>query len=208
MQLREVLRVIRDSWLIIVATVAVALVAGWAVTAIAPARYETETMVLVSPTLPAGSDANVVQAATLVNEQVATYAALAETPSVLDPAIESSGVDVASTELVDDVAAEVVPQTSLILLTVEAGSGQDAAELANAISASLIEQIEGPGVGVDAAVGAVGATGTVVAAPEIPTNPSSPDLLVNLLVALAVGLVVSFLVIVFQQALAAAPRGR
>ena len=206
MQLREVLRVIRDSWLIVVVTLAVALVAGWAVTTIVPESYETETTVLVSPTATVGTGATALQAAALVADQVTTYAALAQTPAVLDPAIESSGVEVASTDLVEDVTAEVIPQTSLIVLTVEASSGQEAAELANAISASLIAQIEGPDVAVDPAAGAVGATGSVVAAPEIPTDPSSPNLLLNLAIALAIGLVVAFLVIVFRQALAAGTR--
>lgn len=210
MPLREVLRVIRDSWLIVVVTLAVALVAGWAVTTIVPESYETETTVLVSPTVAVGTGtgtgATAVQAAALVADQVTTYAALAQTPAVLDPAIESSGVEVASTDLVEDVTAEVIPQTSLIVLTVEASSGQEAAELANAISASLIAQIEGPDVAVDPAAGAVGVTGSVVAAPEIPTDPSSPNLLLNLAIALAVGLVVAFLVIVFRQALAAGTR--
>lgn len=206
MQLREVLRVIRDSWLIVVVTLAVALVAGWAVTTISPESYETETTVLVSPTATVGTGATALQAAALVADQVTTYAALAQTPAVLDPAIESSGVEVASTDLVEDVTAEVIPQTSLIVLTVEASSGQEAAELANAISASLIAQIEGPDVAVDPAAGAVGATGSVVAAPEIPTDPSSPNLLLNLAIALAIGLVVAFLVIVFRQALAAGTR--
>lgn len=212
MQLREVLRVIRDSWLIIVVTLAVALVAGWAVSTIVPESYETETTVLVSPTVAVGTGtgaatgATAVQAAALVADQVTTYAALAQTPAVLDPAIEASGVDVASTELVEDVTAEVIPQTSLIVLTVEASSGQEAAELANAIAASLIAQIEGPDVAVDPAAAAVGVTGSVVAAPEIPTDPSSPNLLLNLAIALAVGLVVAFLVIVFRQALAAGTR--
>ncbi|TFV64674.1 hypothetical protein E4P41_00035 [Geodermatophilus sp. DF01-2] len=209
MQLREVLHVVRQSWLIIVATVVVALAAGWAVTTITPASYEAETQILVTPAVSPDTGGNAVQAAALVSDQVATYAALAETPAVLDPAIERSGVDVVTNDLVEDVSAEVIPQTSIILLTVAAESATDAAELANAIAASLIEQLEGTGsAGSTPTDSAIQATGTVVAPPEIPEDPDSPDLVVNLIVAFAIGLVVAFLVIVFRQALAAGTRGR
>ncbi|MBB3676972.1 YveK family protein [Modestobacter versicolor] len=199
--LRDVLGIVRRSWLVLLVCVLVALGAGWGLTAASPVSYETETKVLVTPTVTADAGVNVSQAAAVVADQIPTYAALAETPSVLDPAIEASGVDVASTELTDDVTAAPIPDTSIIVLTVTADSGEDAAELANAISASLIEQIQGQG-------GPVGASASVVEAPEIPNAPSSPRLLVNLGIALAVGLLVAFLVIVFRQALSAGSKAR
>ncbi|MCZ2813411.1 Wzz/FepE/Etk N-terminal domain-containing protein [Modestobacter sp. VKM Ac-2978] len=209
MQLRDVLRVIRRSWLIIVAAVVAGLLAGWLVTVFMPERYETETKVLVDPVISVAVDGttpanSVSQASALVADRVETYAALAQTPAVLDPAIDAIGADVASTDLVDNVTAEVLPRTSIINITVEASTPTNAAELANAIAASLITQIEGE----DAAASPVNVTGTVVEAPEIPDELASPLLLLNLLVGLAVGLLVAFLVIVFRQALSAGTRGR
>lgn len=208
MQLRDVLRVIRRNWSVIVAAVVAGLMAGWLVTVLLPERYETETKILVDPVISLAADgtvpANILsQASELVSGRVDTYAALAQTPAVLDPAIDAIGADVASTELVDNVSAEVIPQTSIINITVEAGTPTNAAELANAIAASLITQIEG-----DAIAGPVNVTGTVVEAPEIPDELASPLLLLNLLVGLAVGLLLAFLVIVIRQALAAGTRGR
>jgi capsular polysaccharide biosynthesis protein len=195
MRLRDVLGVIRRSWLVLLVCVLVALGVGWGLTAVSPVTYETETKVLVNPAVSAGGDVNITQAAAVVADQIPTYAALAMTPSVLDPAIAASGVDVSSTTLIDDVTAAPIPDTSIIVLTVQADSGQDAASLANAISASLIEQVESQG-------GAVGVDASVVEDPEIPDDPASPRLLINLAAAFAVGLLVAFLVIVFRQALA------
>ncbi len=197
--LRDVLQVIQRSWLILVATVLAALAGGWLITAVTPSSFETEAQVLVRPAV-SGDAGNMAQTASFVDDQVATYAALAETPAVLDPAIEQSGLDVASTEVV----ADVVPQTSIINLTVTAGEAEDAARLADAVAVSLIEQIEEqtpPG-------GAVRVTGDIVASPTIPNSPSSPDLALNLAVALAVGLLVAFLVIAVKQALGAGSQER
>ncbi|WP_249523075.1 Wzz/FepE/Etk N-terminal domain-containing protein [Modestobacter marinus] len=202
--LRDVLRVIRRSWLIIVAAVVAGLLAGWLLTVFLPERYETETKVLVDPVVAVEATRSLSQASALVADRVETFAALAQTPAVLDPAIDAIDADVSSTELVDNVSAEVIPRTSIINITVEAGTPTNAAELANAIAASLITQIEGDG----AAATPVSLTGTVVEAPEIPDELASPLLLLNLLAGLAVGLLVAFLVIVFRQALSAGTRGR
>lgn len=203
MSLRDVLLVIRRSWVIIVVAVLTALAGGWALTAVTPKSYQAQAAVLVAPAV-SGDASSMAQAASFVADQVATYAALAETPAVLEPAIQRSGVQVASTELAGRVSSQLVPQTSIITLTVEVASADEAARLANAVAATLIDQIEKqtpPG-------GAVRVTGSVVESPRVPTTPAAPDLVLNLLVAFAVGLVVAFLTIVFRQALAAGDRAR
>lgn len=201
--LRDVLLIIRRSWVILLVTVLVALGAGWGITVITPKSYEAQAAVLVAPAVStdAGSMA---QAASFVANQVATYAALAETPAVLDPAIKSAGVHVASSQLASNVSSELVPETSIIKLTVDVQSAREAAQLANAIAGTLIAQIEEqtpPG-------GAVRVTGSVVESPQAPTVPASPKLSYNLLVAGAIGLLVAFLTIVFRQALAVGTRER
>lgn len=194
--LRDILLVIRRSWLIIVAALVAAVAGGWAITEATPPTYETQAAVLVAPA--PGDAVSMAQASSFISNQVATYAALAETPAVLDPAIELSGAQVASTELVDSVSSELVPDTSIIRVTVWGSSAQEAAELANAIAATLIEQIEQQ----TPADGAVQVTGSVVESPAVPTTPVSPDLTFNLAIALALGLLVAFVTIVFRQALA------
>lgn len=202
--LRDVLHVIRRNWLIIVAALTAAVAGGWGITQATPPTYETQAAVLVSPAV-SGDAVTMAQATSFVSNQVATYAALAETPAVLDPAIELSGADIASTEVIGAVSSELVPQTSIIRVTVEASSGREAAELANAIAAVLIEQIEEQ----TPSDGAVQVTGSVVESPIIPNTPVSPNLLFNLAIAVAIGLLVAFVTIVFREALAVgSPRTR
>lgn len=202
--LRDVLHLIRRNWLIIVAAVTAALVGGWIITQATPETYETEAAVLVAPAI-SGDAVTMAQASSFVANQVATYAALAETPAVLDPAIELSGAEVASTEMVNAVTSELVPQTSIIRVTVEGSTGREAAELANAIATVLIERIEEQ----TPADGAVRVTGSVVESPIIPAVPASPDVVFNMAIALAVGLLVAFVTIVLRQALTVgSPRTR
>ncbi|WP_040337581.1 YveK family protein [Candidatus Blastococcus massiliensis] len=204
MQLREVLSVIRRNKLVILLTVVLGLAAGWTVTALAPETYETETKVLIEPVVSGPVAVDPGQAAAIVANQVATYAVLAETPAVLEPAIEASGVDVAATDLVGQVSSELIPRTSIITITVQAETATDAADLAEAITSSLVGQIEEA----SAPAAQVGVTGRVVEPPAVPDGPSSPKLVVNLLVGLAIGLLVAFLTVVFRQALAAGSQER
>lgn len=200
--LRDVLRALRRNWPVLLVAAVFGAAAGWGVAAATPERYETQTKVLITPDVPAAAGGAGPQAAELVSDRMETYAALVQTPVVLDPAIESSGVDVASTALADDVTATVVPRTTILTITVSADSGQDAAELANAISASLVDQVED-----SAPAGSpLAATGSVVEAPVVLTEPTSPDLRLHVAIGLAAGLVVGFLVAAAREALAADPR--
>ena len=186
--------------LVLVVTALVALGGGWAVTAATPASYQARAKVLV---LPAGDgQGSLATSASAVAVQVPTWAALARTPAVLDPALAASKVDLTSTQVVDHVSASPEPGTSIVTIEADAAGGREAAALASATAASLVEQITTRStVGQDALL-----TGSVVEEPEVPTTPASPDLLLNLVVALAVGLAVGAAVLVAVRA-AAVRRG-
>ena len=180
--------------LVLVVTALVALGGGWAVTAATPASYQTRAKVLV---LPAGDgQGSAATSASAVAVQVPTWAALAQTPAVLDPALAASGVDLSSTAVVDHVSASPEAGTSIVTIETDAASGREAAALASATATSLVEQIATRStVGESALV-----TASVVEEPEVPASPASPDLLLNLAVALAVGLAVGAAVLVAVRA--------
>jgi capsular polysaccharide biosynthesis protein len=196
-ELRQVLKVIGRSWVIIVVTVVVALAAGFLVTKEVTPSYQTETKVLLTPSVQTGDAGDLGPANTVLAAQAPTYAALVTTPLILDPAIKASGAAITSIDLAQDVTASLQAQTSIITITVNADSAEGAAQLANAIAASLIERVKS----VSSIVSGVSASGSVVEAPIIPTEPASPNFLLVMLVALAVGLAVAFLVVAFRQAL-------
>ncbi|MEZ0491229.1 YveK family protein [Kineococcus sp. TBRC 1896] len=168
-----------------VGIVVLAIVLGAAVTALLPRTYAAESKVLLRPapegTVPAA------EAVALATAQVDTYAALATTPTVLDPAIDAAGVDTDSATLAEDTSATPVPKTTIITITVSAGQAREAAELSNAVAENLLTQ-----VGTQSTVaGQAVMTGEVVERPLVPEAPTSPRLLLNLLAAAAVGLAVA-----------------
>ncbi len=191
--------------LVVLTAALLALIAGFVVTQVATVTYEASAKVLLTPSasVDASADASSVsQAATLVSAQVPTWAALAQTPAVLDDAVATAGVDLASTQAVEAVDAAAQADTSIIEITATGSSAQDAAALASATASSLITQVEErTSVG-----GAALTTGSVVEQPALPTTPASPSLLLNLGVALAVGLAVGLGVVVARRALVARSR--
>ena len=178
-------------------TFAVLLVSGgaaWAVTALTPPTYESQAVVQ----LRAQTDNQTVsasEAASLAANEVATYAALATTQSVLDPAIRTSGVAIDAVDLAEQVQVTQVPLTNLITIDVEADGARDAAELASAVATTLVER-----AAADSTAGGQSLlSGAVVTDPVVPDEPSSPRLLLNLAVGLAVGLAVAGAVVAVRE---------
>lgn len=180
-----------------VTTVAVLLVSGgaaWAVTALTPPTYESQAVVQLRAQTD-GAAVSATEAASLAANEVATYAALATTQSVLDPAIRSSGVAIDTVDLAEQVQVAQVPLTNLITIDVQADGARDAAELASAIATTLVERAQ-----TDSTVGGGSLlSGAVVTDPVVPDEPASPRLLLNLAVGLAVGLAVAGAVVAVRE---------
>ncbi len=194
-------RLLRADVLVVVVAVVLALLGGFLATRLAPVSYETGAKVLFTPS-PDGEASTAGQSADLVSAQVPTWAALAQTPAVLDDAVKTSGLSLSSTEAVDAVDAAALADTSIVEITATGPSAQEAAVLASATATSLVTQVEErSSVG-----GAPLTTGSVVEQPPLPSSPGSPSLLVNLGVALAVGLAVGLGVVVARRALLARRR--
>jgi capsular polysaccharide biosynthesis protein len=203
MQLRDVLAAIRRNWIAILATIVVCLIVGGAIAALTPARYTSETKVLIKPELSSANPGNVAGASSFVSDQIPTYTELATTAAVLDPAIQQLGLKTNAAALQNDVSASATVKTAIITISATSGTPKGAAELANAVASSLIKQIQTQG----SASATVGITGTVVEAPLVPSSQNSPVWLIDLLIALAVGIAISFLFVVTRESLrSSAPR--
>ncbi|MGN6743742.1 MAG: YveK family protein [Amnibacterium sp.] len=203
MQLRDVLQTIRRNWIAIVATLVACLVVGMVIAVLTPARYTSETKVLIKPEVSSASPSTVANAASFVSDQIPTYTELATTAAVLDPAIQQLGLKTNASALQNDVGASSTVKTAIITISATAGTPKGAAQLAGAVSESLIKQIQTQGT----ASATIGVTGTVVEAPIVPASANSPVFLVDLLIALAVGIAIAFLFVVTREALRnSAPR--
>jgi capsular polysaccharide biosynthesis protein len=197
MQLRDVLQTIRRNWIAIVATLVVCLIVGLVIAVITPTRYTSETKVLIKPELSSANPSSVANAASFVGDQIPTYTELATTAAVLDPAIQQLGLKTTASALQNEVSASATVKTAIITISATSTTPKGAAQLASAVASSLIKQIQTQGT----ASATIGVTGTVVEAPIIPTSPNSPVYVIDLLVALVVGIAIAFLFVVIREAL-------
>ena len=158
---------------------------------------------LIKPEVSSANPGSLASAATFVSDLIPTFTELTTTAAVLDPAIQQLGLKTSADALENDVSAIRHRQD---LDHHHHHHGRDAegvAELANAVASSLIKQIQATGT----SSAAVGVTGTVVEAPVVPASPNSPVFLIDLLIALAVGIAIAFLFVVTRESLRnSAPR--
>lgn len=189
MDLRHFLGVLRSRWQFIFGTLAVGIIATIAIVLQLNPVYSSTARVFVST--PTTGQADSLSASFFTTQRVASYAALASDPTVLQSVIDELELDTVPAELAGQITTTAVPQT--LILEVEAKgqspqlAQQIAAAQANAII-ELVERIETPDDG--------GASAAIVARiagkASYNANPVSPnvklDLAIGLLLSLFVGI--------------------
>ncbi|MFC9918985.1 polysaccharide biosynthesis tyrosine autokinase [Agromyces binzhouensis] len=198
MELRECLRVVRRSWIVIVATIVAAVATGVLVVMVAPPTYTAEAKIVVEANGTAGTAQEVAQASTVILQQLGTYVQLATTPLVLQSAIDTLALDTTPEELAEDVTTSILEETAVLSVTAEAPTALGSSDLANAIAESLIGVIGFPVNGVSAPTPV---TGTIVQVAAPPTTPTTPDALLVMLVAFGAGAALAFVIVVFREVL-------
>ncbi len=189
MGVREYGRLIRKGWLTISIFVAVGLAAAAVVTVTAVPEYRAQTTVLVSlTTVSSQSTAEVGASFQSAEARVPSYVALATSASVLQPVISQLDLDMSVGELASEVTAAPMPNTAIMTLDVVDADGERAAQIADAVAASLtqyVREIEGTSDGGPSRV-----TLRVLESTPVPADPLTPDLPVYLLIGGATGLIV------------------
>ena len=185
MELTDYIRILRKNWLIIIIAtlVGVAIAAGWSLTR--TPEYEAQSTVFVS-SQTGGTIAELQQGSNFTQSRVTTYTNLVSTPIVMNPVIAELGLGVTANELADAVTASNQLNTTLITITVTDADPVKAANIANALGASLtaaVESIETPN-GTDTSP--VRLTRVKDAIPAL--SPSSPNVPLNLALGALVGL--------------------
>lgn len=183
--LRDYLFVIRRYWRVVAATTAVGLVGAIALTMLATPQYTATTRVFF--TADGGhSGQDLAYAATFAQTRLQTYQGLAKTPSVLNAVREDFHLKESVAELADQVTVTVSQSSTIIEVSVTDESAKRATALSNSVGASLIQVVavlEKP-----AGSGEARIKGTVVGPATMPSSPSSPNLIFNVLVGLILGL--------------------
>ncbi|KRF05097.1 chromosome partitioning protein [Arthrobacter sp. Soil782] len=204
MELKDYLRVLRRNWILITAcTVFGVLTAGVLSLSVAP-TYTAQTR-LFAALQTSGSVAELQQGNSFTQARIESYAETAETPLVLQPVIDSLGLEVTPAELAENIEASSDVNTVLLTIAASHPSPVQAAAIAQAVADSLVERIED--LETTAEDGASPVKLSVVTPAIAPTAPSAPNTRLNLALGLVVGLIIGLTAALLRTTLDTRLRG-
>jgi capsular exopolysaccharide synthesis family protein len=196
MELTRIARIIRKSWILILSFLLVGLLGGALAAILTPVQYSSSTRLFVAVQIAAGSSSgDLVQGNNFAAQKVMSYLDVATSPRVLNPVIESLGLDETAEELAEDVTATVEPASVIMELAALSDSAESATELSAAVAASfadvVVNQIEAP------ADGSASPVKVEVLQPAVPSEyPEFPQVPLNLALGGALGLMAGLVVAV------------
>lgn len=185
LDLRDYIRILRGSWTWIVAVTLLGLLTGGGLSLLVKPTYVADTQLFVA-IQSSGTVAELQQGNTFSQARVQSYVKTAATPAVLQPAIDTLGLDVTPDSLASRIKATTELNTVLINISVSDSSPVQAAAIAQAVASSLIDTIdtlEKPKTGGTSPVSL-----SVITPAVAPSAPSAPNTRMNLILGLLVGL--------------------
>jgi succinoglycan biosynthesis transport protein ExoP len=204
-ELRDYLRILRKSWIwITAATLLGVAIAAIATIAMTP-KYEASSLVYVQ-VQSSGSVGELVQGSSFIQGQVSTFAEVVSTPRVLDSAIKTLRLTESASQLAESVEASTRSGTVNIQITVTRDSPDDAARIANAITASF-RQVVGEITESTGSVAVSQVSVSVLRDATAPSTPISPNTPVNLILGLLLGLAIGLGVAILRETLDTRIRG-
>jgi polysaccharide biosynthesis transport protein len=185
-ELRDYLELLRRRWVGVVVVALAVLAAASAVTLLATPKYTATTRLFFSVQ---GSEtaADLAQGSTFAEKQMTSYAQVATSPLVLDPVIRDLGLPVSADDLATSITAVVPSGTVILEVSAVDPDPARARDVANGVArelsrvaATLVPQRQD---------GTDPVRATILSSARLPFAPSSPNLVRNLAVGLALGLV-------------------
>ncbi|GAA4284570.1 polysaccharide biosynthesis tyrosine autokinase [Brevibacterium daeguense] len=205
MDLKNCLRVLRRNVVLIIAAALVGALGGLAVALLAPTTYTAQTELFVS--IPnAGSTADLQQGSAFTQDRLQTYVKMTEGRSVLQPVIDELGLDETTQELAERIKAKSDPDTVLISIEVTDREPAEAARIAEAVAASLVDviaELENP-----QSEGSSPVRLSVANPAAVPTEPSSLGLGLETALGALVGIVLGIGVALARSAFDSRLRSR
>jgi capsular exopolysaccharide synthesis family protein len=180
---------IRRSWLLILACTIIGGSVGAISAFPSPTLYQSSTQLYVS-VRNSGAAWDLAQSTSYARQAVTSYVRVIPTAIVLDPVIEDLGLEMTARGLAGQVSASAPLNTQLITATVTDENPSQAAQLANAIADSFATavstELEAPtGTEAESKVRV-----ETISAAKVPTQPSSPNIRLDLALGLLIGLAV------------------
>ncbi|TAM89731.1 MAG: chromosome partitioning protein, partial [Jatrophihabitans sp.] len=114
MTLQSYLRVLRERWKLIVATLAVAILAAVGITLATPTTYTATAQIFVAPNISSADPSQQYQAEYFVQTQIATYADTLDSPEVLKQVRRDLNLTLSDAQLAAKITATAPAQRSLI----------------------------------------------------------------------------------------------
>jgi polysaccharide biosynthesis transport protein len=140
MTLRDYWEILRQSWLMIVATTLLGALGALGVSLLMTPIYQAQAQLFVS-VRAAAEIATTFSGGSYVQQRVKSYLDVVDSPGVLGPVIRQLGLDVTPVELAPSVAAQNPPNTVLLTVTGSDPSPALAAKLTNATAEALADEI-------------------------------------------------------------------
>ncbi|MDQ0620121.1 polysaccharide biosynthesis tyrosine autokinase [Arthrobacter globiformis] len=204
MELSDYLRVLRRTWPTIVACTLLGLLVAAATSMIVKPTYTAQTKLFVA-IQSSGSVSDLQQGNTFSQARVQSYVETVGTPAVLQPVIDSLGLDTSPEELSKNVEARSDSNTVIISIEAIDSSPVQAAAIAQAVGNSLIsaiDEIESPKEG-----GASPVRLSVVTPASAPVAPSAPNTRLNMFLGAFAGLALGVVLAVLRSTLDTKVRG-
>lgn len=204
MDVRDFLRTIRRSWILILATTLLGVLVGGAISILTKPSYTAETQLFVA-IQSSGSVQELQQGNTFSQARVQSYVKTVDSPAVLQPVIDTLGLPITAEALATRVRASSDPNTVLINISATDESATQSAAIAQATADSLIkavDSLEKPKTGGTSPVSL-----SIIKPAKAPSAPSAPNTRLNLLVGLLVGIALGLTAGILRSTLDSRIRG-
>ncbi len=205
MELRDYLRILRRNLVLIVIFLLTGLAGGATYSLLQTPQYEATTKVFVSASsVDSVSELNAGNSYT--QQIVRSYAEVVTTGLVLDPVLSELGLDRSVTDLARQVAASVKLNTVIVDITVTDQDPVLAARIANSTAENLIQAV--PELTPANSEGVVPVKVTITQRAQVPDEPVSPRVALNIALGAIVGLALGVGVAVLRSVLDQRIRGQ
>jgi receptor protein-tyrosine kinase len=195
MDTRHLLEVLRSRAWIAGAIMLVAAVAAYLVSGTIPKSFESQSTLLVGQALTSSSpDINQLLASQRLSQ---TYADLATTRGVATAVQRQLGLEIPVDDLIASTTSEAPRDSLFIIITARSGDPIEAARIANAFAAELIER--SPQVVISTPGSPATNLLTVVDAAIPPRDPAGPRVLLNTALAGILGLLIGLALILLVE---------
>jgi succinoglycan biosynthesis transport protein ExoP len=197
-ELSDYLRILRKYWALILALALAGLAASALYSLTKTPEYSSSSKVFVS-TQSSDNLSELTQGNTYSQQRVKTYVNLVSTPIVLQPVIAALELNVTAGQLAGQISASSTADTTIIEITATSEDPVLAAELANTTAESLTGVVSKIETSEDGASSPVRLTRVQEA--NVPNQPGSPNVPLNLTLGTLIGLALGVAFAVLQTTL-------